>query len=385
MKDFKIGDKVVMSEGGLERYKTTPNNPRDNTVVGEVIEDSQRTYLNIRVDWGDYQNSYVAEELEYHSELATILPYSISQGSIVVVVNNSVETVTNANVNYEKIKEELKKEPHDVETILNLINRKAAIETFGNGEITIEGNVVKFNGEAVNDSLTDKMLSVMDEGFSVAPWANFYANLQQNPSYNSRQALFNFLEKFQAPFTPDGCFIAFKRVRNDFMDIYSGKFDNSPGTVVEMDRRDVDENNSNTCSAGLHVAASSYLDGYASASRAKTVMVKVNPKDVVAVPADYNFSKMRVCRYEVLADITVEEMSSYEKEAVVDYSWSEDESEKVKTNWEVGQYIVATESADDITEGESYRILSVDHNDSTVKVVDDVEDCVWLNFDGTYY
>jgi len=31
------------------------------------------------------------------------------------------------------------------------------------------------------------------------------------------------------------------------------------------------------------------------------VLVKVNPKDVVSVPVDYNNTKMRVCRYEVIS------------------------------------------------------------------------------------
>jgi hypothetical protein len=33
------------------------------------------------------------------------------------------------------------------------------------------------------------------------------------------------------------------------------------------------------------------------------VKVKINPRDVVSVPRDCDFQKLRTCRYEVLAEI----------------------------------------------------------------------------------
>jgi hypothetical protein len=71
-----------------------------------------------------------------------------------------------------------------------------------------------------------------------------------------------------------------------------------------MDRSNVDDDSQRTCSSGLHVCADSYLDGFANSVNNRTVVVKVNPRDVVAVPYDYNFAKMRCCRYEVISEIT---------------------------------------------------------------------------------
>ncbi len=67
-----------------------------------------------------------------------------------------------------------------------------------------------------------------------------------------------------------------------------------------MPRNEVDENSEVTCSQGLHVASYSYMDHYPGE---RIVICKVNPKDVVAVPADYNNAKMRVSGYEVVGEV----------------------------------------------------------------------------------
>jgi hypothetical protein len=41
---------------------------------------------------------------------------------------------------------------------------------------------------------------------------------------------------------------------------------------------------------------------YATSFGQRTVIVKVNPRDVVSVPLDCDCQKMRVCEYEVTAD-----------------------------------------------------------------------------------
>lgn len=381
--DVKVGMRVKLSTDGISVFTGDDNNPCSVDDIGTVVNNPDAWgWWWVAWDSG-ITNIYEPKHLD-EVVASTRVPFTISAGSIVVVLGTSVETITSGNVNYGKIKEELQKDSHDVEVISNLINKKAAVESFGAGLIKIVGDTVTFKGEVVEDTLTDKMISVMDEGFDAGPWIKFYENLQENPSFNSRASLFNFLEKFQAPFTEDGCFIAFKRVRENFMDIYSGTFDNSVGTVVKMERRNVNEDSSKTCSAGLHVAASSYLNSYASAENNKTIMVKVNPRDVVAVPHDYNFSKMRVCEYEVIADITVGQMAKLETKAVVGYSDYSDVSDDW-VEWSAGDVITFSGSAIDMTHGKDYVILYVDDINDTLQVKDDVGDIIWLSFDGTYY
>jgi hypothetical protein len=61
------------------------------------------------------------------------------------------------------------------------------------------------------------------------------------------------------------------------------------------------------------VAAFEYADKFY--SNGHLMEIKVNPKNVVAVPTDYNQQKMRVCEYEVMAEYKgprVEQLYNYE-------------------------------------------------------------------------
>ena len=108
----------------------------------------------------------------------------------------------------------------------------------------------------------------------------------------------------ELPITEDGHFLAFKNVKIDYKDIHSGTFDNSVGKVCEMPRYKVDEDKDRTCSSGLHFCSIAYLPSFSDSNGGHTMIVKINPKDVVAIPADYNNTKGRTCKYEVIGEYT---------------------------------------------------------------------------------
>lgn len=169
-------------------------------------------------------------------------------------------------------------------------------------DITIEGGVVLYKGQPVKNSICDRMLDALEQGLpNLKFMANFLANLMQNPSFRAVESLYPFLEFGNMPLTEDGCFLTFKAIRKDWKDIHSGTFDNSIGKVVEVLRNQVDEDPNRTCSHGLHVCSYDYLPHFSHAD-GHVVVCKVNPRDVVAIPTDYNNTKMRVCRYEVVSE-----------------------------------------------------------------------------------
>lgn len=235
--------------------------------------------------------------------------YTATNTSINILFRGKMFNLSDKDSNFNDVREFLKVGLVDDDHLEELLDKAAHIRKAVGGIVEIKHGEVFYDGHAVHNTLTDKLLTLLEEGFDVEPWANFMHNLMQNPSYKSRKALFDFLEKWQAPITPDGCFIAFKNVRSNFMDIHSGTMDNSPGRVVSMLRSEVDDDSSNTCSAGLHACATSYLSSFYS-NGSKTVIVKINPRDVCAVPNDYNFAKMRVCSYEVLCEVEKEDIES---------------------------------------------------------------------------
>lgn len=187
-----------------------------------------------------------------------------------------------------------------------LVTVKQAIADSSDGSITIDGNELYFEGEPLHGAIARRIKQLLREGHEVKPLVNFQRNILDNPSARAREELFAFLEINNLPITPDGYFIAYKMVRSDFLDIYSGTFDNSPGKVVKMLRVNVDPNKDRTCSHGLHFASLEYVrrGGFGSESSGhRLVAVKINPRDVVAIPTDYNNSKGRTCQYLVIKEL----------------------------------------------------------------------------------
>jgi hypothetical protein len=237
------------------------------------------------------------------------IPFTASPDSITVFAQGKVRTILYDNKNFDKVRDALRQPEHDVEAILKMTDREQNIrDSIQGGKVVVEGGTVYYENVPVNNTLTDKLLNLLDEGFDATPWIKFLENLMQNPSYRSRECLYSFLDKFNAPITPEGKFIAFKRVRENWKDLHTNTVDNSVGVTVKMERYKVDDDPQHTCSSGLHVCADEYLKGYATGDYTRTLVVEVNPANVVAVPYDYNFSKMRVCEYTVLAEIDPKEI-----------------------------------------------------------------------------
>jgi hypothetical protein len=67
-----------------------------------------------------------------------------------------------------------------------------------------------------------------------------------------------------------------------------------------MDRNTVDDDQNRTCSTGLHFCSKEYLGSFGGQ---RILILKINPRDVVSIPTDYNASKGRACRYEIADEI----------------------------------------------------------------------------------
>lgn len=231
--------------------------------------------------------------------------YIIRDDSLTVFINSQMFTVDNSHPNYNKIREMLKQYSHDKvdvsQEIMELYDIKKNIEEYGDGVISIEDGVVYANGMSLDNSLTKRMIRMMNEGFNVEPLKNFLSNLVKNPSNRSVQELYDFLDQNDLPITSDGHFLAYKSVTSDYKDRHTRKLDNSVGSIVTMPRNLVDDQKDRTCSTGLHFCSLGYLDFFHN-SQSRIVVLKINPADVVSIPIDYNNSKGRCCRYEVVDD-----------------------------------------------------------------------------------
>jgi hypothetical protein len=238
-----------------------------------------------------------------------MLPFIITnQGITIVFSTGRPVSISAEDPSYAQIRDLLKAGAGETE-ILEVLDAakqelQESIETIGDSGVAIRSDgLVTLEGQVIDNSLTRRMLTMREEGFDLKPMAAFLVNLQKNPSYRARKELYTFLEVGQLPLTPDGCFLAYKVVRPDYKDYHTGTFDNSVGQVLSMPREEVDDDCNHTCSAGLHFCSLDYLQHFGG-TNGHVMILKINPADVVSIPADYNNTKGRCCRYEVVGEYT---------------------------------------------------------------------------------
>lgn len=225
---------------------------------------------------------------------------------LTVVIDNKQHSINKeTHPNFEKVIDAIR--AGDEDTVRDLVDVSAAVANYSYGFLEVKDGDVYWDGKPFHNAMVVRLLEMMKQGFPVEPIVEFMHNLKKNPSKRAVDELYGFLECNSLPITSDGHFLAYKKVQNDYKDIYTGTMDNSVGKVVEMVRNEVDEDKERTCSTGLHFCSLEYLPSFGYGSGNRVVIVKINPRDVVSIPTDYNNAKGRCCRYEVIGEHTVED------------------------------------------------------------------------------
>jgi hypothetical protein len=236
--------------------------------------------------------------------------YIVTQTGISVVLNGKPYNASATHTNYNAILAALKAGEFDL--IPHLINPITTLKKYiPVSQTTIDDLVVDYDastitycGEDIHNTLVSRIFEMHASGFNIKPMINLLGNIYLNPSKKAIDEMYTFLDYGKMPITDDGYFLAYKRVNANFTSCYDGKTKNDIGRVVSMPRFNVDDRSEITCSSGLHICSFEYLQHY---TGAKVIYVKVNPKDVVSIPTDYNNTKARVCEYTVLGELTYEE------------------------------------------------------------------------------
>lgn len=223
--------------------------------------------------------------------------YLMTNGSITLHYNGNTKVVAQTDERFEKVLAAIREKR--LEDIPDIVEVERYLTKQG---LDVRDGLVHVGSEPMPTELSERILSYKRHNLPFDSLLKFWENLKKNPSFNSRQQLFKFLENKGHSITPDGCFIGYRGVSEDFKDKHTRTFDNKPGSICKMDRSKVDDNPNNTCSHGLHIGGYDYAKDFGKGG--KLVLVKVNPANVVAVPNDYNGQKMRVCEFEVLKEAT---------------------------------------------------------------------------------
>jgi hypothetical protein len=179
--------------------------------------------------------------------------------------------------------------------------------------VSVANGRVYFDGDEVDNSLTRQIVRFIDEGRTdFRPLVNFFEKVSLNPQEHSRVQLFDWLSKHDFTLTPDGDLVGYKGVRKNSDgtlvsimagpaivdgEAVNGNVPNEVGSVIEIARSAVQHNPSVGCASGLHVGTYRYASDFAQGA---VLEVHVNPRDVVSVPTDCDWQKVRCSRYKIV-------------------------------------------------------------------------------------
>jgi len=234
---------------------------------------------------------------------------------------------------YNEIKD-LKRREQIKEELINFLTPAKRIECKSDGRFEFDGrNQMYLSGttDSLPEFMAAKILQYIEDDISLDALVNFWKHLLLNPDKAIRQQLFGFLENNGHPITDKGYFLAYKSVKvkkkydkksgeeileveydedtgekikttynqtMKFQPFHSGSHGMiiEVGSAVNMPREECDSNPEQTCSAGLHVGSMKYVYSFGGYNSV-VLEVLVSPRNVVAVPFDYNNTKMRCCEY----------------------------------------------------------------------------------------
>lgn len=237
----------------------------------------------------------------------------ITNESITVVVDNSTTHTTRSdNPQWEKLKAAIA--ANNEAEILRLISPAAAIPSFSNGNLEVTGNEVLYRGKPLHGLDVERVCGFVREGLPYKPMLLFLEKKLRNPSARAINELYTFLEHRAMPIAANGNFLAYKGVQDNGYSVNgnndtvvlsgivdeTGKILNRVGDVIEVERSSVDDDTEHGCSFGLHVGSLGYATGWGS----KTLIVEVDPRDVICIPKDCSYQKLRCCKYKVVGEYT---------------------------------------------------------------------------------
>lgn len=239
-------------------------------------------------------------------------------------------TVPGTHPRFSEILEALRGGETDEEKIKELVNimhaagKKLSAIT---DRVSVAPYGVFFDGDILRSELAEIISEMLDEGRGddLAAVAKFLENAAANQSMGAIDAMYRWITNRDMILTSEGTFLAYKGVRKDAAgnvvsitrgtalvdgEEFTGNIPNPVGAVITMPRSEVTADTAVACGPGLHAGTYSYARSFAGRN-APMLLVEINPRDVVSVPSDSSFQKLRVSRYKVLEHIEDRQESRY--------------------------------------------------------------------------
>jgi hypothetical protein len=226
-------------------------------------------------------------------------------GFITVVLDGERHSINAGNGMFSKALEAYK--VNDWDAFIGCVNptiRLKSLYASYEGIEVKDGNLYVFD-EPVHSTLATRVLSFLEAGLDCVHLFKFILKLNLNPSKRAVDELYTFLEHRALPITDNGNFLAYKAVREDYTDKYTGKFLNTIDSVLEMPRNKVDDDKNVGCSYGFHAGTVEYAKEFMG-REGHLMIVEINPADVVSIPTDCQFQKLRTSKYKVVGEYEID-------------------------------------------------------------------------------
>lgn len=308
------------------------------------------------------------------------VPYIFGRNGITVFIDGYTHTVPASAANFSDMRNAIKNiATTTVEDFKRILNIRLYISQLTEGRAEIVDGKLYFDGKPMNGAIAERVAEMFAEGFGFLPLLKFLNRVASNPRLDKdspiyypqfEDELYLFLASGNCPITEDGKILAYKMIRENYMDIYTGTMDNSPGKEVKLPNgpEDVDPNRLNTCARGLHFASLEYItkSGYGNGNpNNRLVVLEIDPAAVISIPDDYNNSKGRAWRYDVLREIELTDRirANFITSNQVD-SWNEPES------WDIED--VEDDEEDDYLEEDEDVVDDEDMSDEDEDFVQEV-------------
>lgn len=183
-----------------------------------------------------------------------------------------------------------------------------------------ESNILTFRGGAVywedvsQLSMPKELVQAVidaenaNDEIRLETYKNFWTLMSLNPDEKCRLNLFWFLNRNGLVISRCGFFVAYRNVEKHkeytdenpiYTDNYTKTFTIKIGDMVTMDRKKCDSRQDITCSSGLHLGARTWLK--ANYCGTQGLVCLCNPAEVVAVPHEDHYGKLRTCAYLPIA------------------------------------------------------------------------------------
>ena len=243
-----------------------------------------------------------------------MLPYILTDNSLTIVVDGKALTMEKTNPSFNEATKLLAEERFD--ELPDLFDISKAVEKFADGNISVSDGEVRYKDEVIHNHVVGRILDFME-----------------NPSRRAVNELYAFLEHKEMPLTPDGNFLAYKGVREDYTDWHSGKFRNQVGDEHEMIRNNVCDDANIGCSHGFHAGSLEYARGYGNGGH--LMVVEIDPRDVVSVPLDCDQQKLRTAKYKVFSHFE-KKLEEPMCDDYGDYVELDDEEPRDNSQWDNG-------------------------------------------------